>query len=257
LLLVAVLELSPGAPHADGADTSRFASPGQLDCEIALLTKDGAMTASEPLIARVEIVNRSDEQIRLRTGNTTYLTVRDATGALVAATPRPKPAMDDRYGVRRLASGETYSTYWIVSGLCQFDTPGRYAVRVQQLGFPPELAVLCEGAASLEVLPYDAARIEAACEEVFRNRSSFGSLPIGVRSKALYSVRDDVALPYLDWMAREWESPYACLAIRRIGTPRAEGLIAALAARTDGVGEAARRALEMSLEPTYWDVDAR
>jgi len=43
--------------------------------------------------------------------------------------------------------------------------------------------------------------------------------------------------------------------MRRIGTPRAGNLLAALAARTDEAGEAARQALEMSLEPTAWDVE--
>jgi hypothetical protein len=55
-------------------------------------------------------------------------------------------------------------------------------------------------------------------------------------------------------MAREWENWDTCLAIRRVGTTRAEKLIQALARRTDRVGEAARIALEKPLEPTMHEV---
>ena len=71
---------------------------------------------------------------------------------------------------------------------------------------------------------------------------------MSTRTKALRSVRRNEALPYLDWMARQWGSIHACLAMRRIGTPEAEALIKALAARNDRVGEAARKALPMPRE---------
>ncbi len=66
--------------------------------------------------------------------------------------------------------------------------------------------------------------------------------------KALYATCSDVALPYLDLMARRWGSHYAVLAMRRIGTERANRLVKSLAARRDTVGDAARKAMSMSLE---------
>jgi hypothetical protein len=167
--------------------------------------------------------------------------------------------LDFMHSTRDLPPGETYSKFLILTGLYQFGMPGLYSVRVHQQGVPQEMPVLCQDVVAVQVLPYDAARLEAVCDDLFapiRNHSSFGVIPMGVRTKALYSVRDDVVLPYLDWLVREWNAEYAARAMRRIGTPRAESLLAALAARGDEGGEAARQALEMSLEPTDWDVEA-
>jgi hypothetical protein len=234
----------------------RYAEPGDLTCSL-LLTSSGAITAGEPVIARVEIVNRSSETIRIWSGGT-FLDVYGSDGTLLASMPRPRNVMDFMYSTRDLAPGESYSKLLIVTGLYQFATPGTYGVRVQQLGLPREPAVLCENTVSIQVLPYSSSQLEAACDELFmpmRRHSSFGDVPLSTRAKALYSVRDDVVLPYLDWMAREWGDRYACRAMRRVRTSRAEALLAALTTRTDRVGDAARQALEMPLTSTSWDVE--
>jgi len=75
-----------------------------------------------------------------------------------------------------------------------------------------------------------------------------------VRVKALRSVRHDIVLPYLDWIACQWADAETCKAIRRIGTDRALELLDTLAARDDRVGEAARKSMTMPLEVTMWDV---
>jgi hypothetical protein len=222
-----------------------------------LYARDGAITAREPLIARLDISNESSEEIRIWSAGV-FLDVYDEADSVVATMPRPRGVRNLRLGARKMAPREVYSRFLIVTGMCQFESPGLYAVRAQHLAPSQELSVLCEDAVSLQVLPYNAARLEAACDELFapiRKRSSSGAIPMGVRTKALYSIRDDVVLPYLDWLVRERNAEYAARAMRRIGTPRAENLLTALAARTDEAGEAARQALEMSLEPTQWDVE--
>lgn len=257
VLLAALIGLDLAAPGAQGASRPRFAQPGDISCILMLLTSDGTITAREPVIARLAIRNELKEEIRIWPGGT-YLDVYDANGKLLATMPRPRNVGDFAHSVRDLAPSEVYSKFLVVTGLYHFEVAGIYSVRVQQQGIPPEMSVLCEDVASVQVLPYNAERLEAACEEIFapiRKRAGFGTIPMTVRAKAILSVRDDVILPYLDWMAREWRDRYACRAMRRIGTPRAENLLAALAARTDEAGEAARQALEMSLEPTAWDVE--
>ncbi|UCC67980.1 MAG: hypothetical protein JSV79_12850 [Armatimonadota bacterium] len=256
-LLVTLLGLCFAETRVDGGGSPRYAQPGDISCTLTLFTSDGTITGGEPVIARLEIRNESSEEIRMWPGGT-FLDVYDAKGELVAAMPRPRNMLDFMHSTRDLAPGETYSKLLIVSGLYQFESPGLYSVRVQQQGLPQEMPVLCEDAASLQVLPYNAARLEAVCEEIFapiRKHAAFGVIPTSVRAKAILSVRDDVVLPYLDWMAREAADRYACRAMRRIATARAEDLLAALATRTDRVGEAARQSLDMSLEPTDWDVE--
>ena len=149
----------------------------------------------------------------------------------------------------------------VLTGLYQFQKPGEYSVRVQQFGeFERGFPVLAEDTASVRVLPFDASRLGARCEELFRplrtHSSSRTDIPQQVRVAALYSVRSDLVLPYLDWMAREFASRYACRAIRRVGTTRAERLLNALAARRDKVGEAARKAMKMPVENTspVWEM---
>jgi hypothetical protein len=223
---------------------------------MTLVAKAGTISAGEPLIARVDLRIHTTGDVKLWSSGV-FLDVYDAAGRPVSTMPRPRNVIDFAYGVRKVAPGETYSRFLIVTGFCQFTRPGRYTVRAQQLGPPPELPVLCEDTAFIQVLAYDSQRLEAACDGLFtpiRKHSSFGAIPMGVRTKALYSVRDDVVLPYLDWLVREWHAEYAARAIRRIGTPRADRLVAALVARGDDAGKAMRRALKMSLESTYWDV---
>jgi hypothetical protein len=258
-VLPAVLVALGLATGAHGASRARFAQPGDISCALTLLTSNGTISAGEPLIARLEIRNQVNEEVGIWDQGT-FLDVYDANGKLLATMPRPRNVADFAYSLRGLPAGGTYSKFLIVTGLYQFQTPGLYSVRVQQLAPPQELPVLCEDVASLRVLPYNASRLEAACDDLFapmRQHSSFGAIPMGVRTKALYSVRDDVALPYLDWLVREWNAEYAARAIRRIGTPRAERLLAALAARGDEGGEAAREAMQMSLRTTTWDIDAQ
>lgn len=151
------------------------------------------------------------------------------------------------YSLVEIAPGETRSEVWVISGLYQFERPGRYTVRVEQLEPTEKVTVLAADSASVRVLPFDAARLEARCEELFRASASSSG-------KALYSVRHDIVLPYLDWMVREQGDEYAIRAMGRIGTPRAQALVKALAARKDWVGDEARHGLKIPLDITWWDI---
>ena len=66
-------------------------------------------------------------------------------------------------------------------------------------------------------------------------------------SDAIRSVWHEVALPYLDRMARRHPSVDTCLAIRRIGGPRAERILQWYVSRDDELAEAAREALAAPL----------
>ncbi len=247
----------------DTAVEARRAKLSDIALSIELLTKDGTISAKEPLLARIDLTNLSDDSILISTGNqgvpTTYMEIRNNARELVAATPRRD--FSARHYLcfgRCIGPGEMWSRYWVVTGWYQFDRPGKHTVQVQFLEDREGLPVMAEDAASVLVVSFDAARLKARCDELFKPMHSvttgYGSLPLGVRSKALYSVRHDIALPYLEWMAKEWDNIYACRAILRVGTQEAQKLYQTLAARNDKLGEKARHALDWPLERCMWDV---
>ena len=68
--------------------------PGEIALRLTLLTKDGAITAGEPLLARVELQNRAGRSLALWLGNSvvpsTHIAISDRAQGLLAATPRPE-----------------------------------------------------------------------------------------------------------------------------------------------------------------------
>ena len=245
-----LLGIALAACPAEEPRPHRLALAKDLALKVRFVPDDGPISAGEPVIARMDVTNQSTQAVEVLTGTggapALHLTVRAADGQLLASTPR----LHGRHhgtGVRTVQPGKTHSVFWILTALCSFEQPGQYEVEVELLDWATR-KVLCGSRASLRVEPFDAARLEARCEQIHRS----ADLSMSVRGKALRSVRHDVALPYLDWMARRWGSKYACLAIRRIGTERAKMLIEALAARKDRVGEAARASLKLDLKTTLW-----
>jgi hypothetical protein len=263
--LLAAVGVSLVAGAAVRGDEPAPPAPPDIAMKLTLFPADGTITAREPLVLGITFTNQSANAIGLMLQSnvpTTYLRVLDSEGKVVAASPHPGDEQD-RYGERistgrALAPGESYTRTWAVSAFYQFTEPGDYSLWVQQLAGDKGETVIAEARAAVHVLPFDAARLDAACEELFQPLGTHSShetdLPMTVRTRALWSVRDDVALPYLDWMACQWGDRYSCLAIRRIGTERARKLLDALLARHDRVGEAARQSLEMPLETSVWDV---
>lgn len=237
----------------------RFASPGSVGLELRLIPQRGTISAGEPLLAELIVTNITPHEVWVLAGNssaqTTCLRIRNADGRLLAATPcsqSPENMSDTIMSVHRVEPGGEWSRTWVLSAWYPFAHPGSYTIEAQLLGHGSNggpAPLLAAAVASLNVLPYDGVRLQACCDEIVAS-----DLAVSVKSKALYSVRDDVALPYLDWRARTTGSPYPILAMRRVGTQRAQKLIEQLAARTDRVGDAARHALAMPLEATLWDV---
>lgn len=251
-----------GALTPHGMADLRLAQRGDISLSVTLLSKDGTLSAYEPLLARIEWLNQTKETILLLIGTgralATHLEVRNSDGETVAAMPRPQPSRTGGSGAWRLKPGEVRTGTWVITGLYQFRQPGEYTIRLELLEWVKELPVLAQAGASIRVVPFDASRLEARCEELFQPLRGYSSsktnIPTSARTKALYSVRHDIVLPYLDWIARERHSSYACLAMRRIGTERARELLGTLAARDNEAGEVARKALKMDLESTVRDV---
>jgi len=250
-----VLGLCMGAGHVDAA--------GELSMRLTLVPSNGTISAYEPLIAQVGLTNKGREDRVVCMGNSErpslYLEVRKSSGEVMAATPRPDPDQGGWLFGTTIPAGGTWSQYWVVTGLYQFVAPGEYVLHMRDQPAGKQGEVYAEAVARVRVEPFDVERLEARCEDLFRpipqNRTSKTDLPLRARTKALYSVRHDVVLPYLDWMARESGSQYACRAIKRLGTPRAKALYEALAARNDRAGEAARSVPKMQMpDITMWDV---
>jgi hypothetical protein len=242
-----------------------------IEVHVTLIVSNNTITAGEPLLARVALANRSDRAGCVSMGNssgsTTCLEVLDTNGKVIAATPKRHRNIDDMSGLKSFAPSEIYTQVWVISGLYEFRLPGDYTIRVRQFDESQlslgsgSLILVSEDTVALRVLPHDPAQLKARCEEIFlplRNATSGRTdVPMSARTKALYSVRDDLVLPYLEWMAQAWHDSYACLAMRRIGTPNALALLQDLAARDDKVGRAAKSALARDSEKkdSLWDIN--
>jgi hypothetical protein len=238
------------------ADTQR-AQPGDLDIFLHLYTRDGTITAGEPLVAKVQILNRRDHLILIAEGNNQgfnrQVVVLDARGEIVAKSPAPRVGEDGISGISSLAPGEVKSVTMILTGLYNFATPGKYTVRVQQLDDSKDLKILAMHSDSLRVLPYNPKRLAATLEDLYAPIRGVSASPgevkaylwtDGVRSKALLSVRDEMVLPYLEGMAKKWSSGEPVRAMLRLGTQQAISKADQLASRKDKLGESARSAQE-------------
>jgi hypothetical protein len=238
----------------------RRAQTGDISLTLTLLAEKNTITAGEPLIARATVTNKTNDLLEILNNSVrSYLTVADESGKIVAASIDPgelKRFMGLREAGRRLGGGKSFTDTWIISGLYQFQKPGKYVLNLQRWGDDEKSPILAEARVTLTVLPYDSARLMARGEELFapvKTHGAMGDIPLTARVKAIYSVRNNIALPYLDWAAKEWADKYAVLAMRRIGTPEATRYISALTARKDSVGKAAGEALTLPLAPTDYD----
>jgi len=262
--LLAILAANGSCSARVRAEEPRDARQGEITLTVMLLTRGGAITAGEPLLARIEFRNRSDADIRLCRGNSNAgipsFSVRDGGGRLLAASPFER-SFDEMYYYSRLGPRARSHILYVITALYEFKRPGRYRIQVQQFESMERRTIIAEGGAWVRVLPFDALQLKARCEELFQpllptSKQKYGDLPIGARTKALYSVRHDIALPYLEWMAGKWNTPYPIRAMRRLGSERARKLVKALAARNDSLGRAARHGLDLPLKITFWDIMA-
>lgn len=261
MLTLASIVLFLAVP-AVATEVTRWAEPGDIGIRLTPLI--GVITAGEPLLARVEIVNQTDKQLHLSMGNslgsTTYFEVRNSKGEMVAATPKPQEG--GMAGLLELNAGQVRTFTWIISALYEFREPGNYTLHVQQLvPRQDQPVVLAEDRAPVTVLPFDAAKLKARCDQLLDLRSieektPYSDLAVGTRTRAIYSVRDDIVLTHLERIAREWAGPYAVRAMRRLGTEKALKLVNQLAAEEGKTVEVARAALTMRLEPRniVWDM---
>jgi len=235
------------------------AQPGQVTLALNLAPANGIITAGEPVIAHIEVTNVTDHEVEVVRGYarrpTLVLEIWDSESRLLKGTPReplqPRRPRRGPLGSHRIGPGKSYEEFSVVTEMWHFGEPGQYLLHARLLEFEGE-QVLAEDTARLKVEPFDAACLEARCDQLFHSiRDPSRGTPARdtwLAKHALQTVRGEVALPYLDYLARRHASVEACLAIRRVGTPRAQQLIQILAAREDEYGEAARRALETPIE---------
>lgn len=234
----------------------------QLALRIELVTPDGSISAREPLLARISLQNVGESVTSVPMGGLLHpllrLSVLDADGNEIGGTPRRQGPL--RSGmVWELRPGETRSFIWVVTGCCRLSEPGEYTVRVELVACTEGFPVVAADASVIRVLPYDGARLQDACEALFlplrapASRDA-NSPPWAVCVRALYSVHDDLVVPYLEWMIAEWGAPRACRALRRVDTPHAHAVLEALSRRTDRAGEVVRATAGASTAPTVRDV---
>jgi hypothetical protein len=247
-----------------------YAGPAQEDVELRvleLIPKTGTISASEPLVAKLQARNLTTRKGSIGDINDLNfrVVVYDRSGKLVGATPiKPLPSDMLQFG-REFSPGQARVTWVALSAFYQFTKPGDYVVHVQMLNLDQARAVRVETVTRVLVLPFNAARLRARCEEIFSPLRSFSkqrSIPTGLSSfpmltrlEALYSIRNDAVLPYMSLIAREWKDSSeiwpAVLAIRRVGSRKSNQLLIELTKRDDRAGLAARQALKLP----QWRID--
>jgi len=254
---------TPAAP--DTAPTAAALPPSDLALSLQFLPDAAEITAYEPLLAKVTLQNTTRDNVKyLERETPVVLEIFAADGQCVAST-LDRAVRDARgpggfSGIQRIAPGESYTQTWAISGLYTFDTPGRYDVQLtlyaMPYGKPPQK--LAQAGAAMTVTPFDRAKLEQRCEALFAPIRDYEEKEISKEAcyTALYSVRHDVMLPYLDWIATRSGTRDACLALRRIGSPRALALLEMLQARTDTVGDNARKAMNRPLATSMSDIVA-
>jgi beta-lactamase regulating signal transducer with metallopeptidase domain len=229
----------------------------------SLLAENGSVTAYEPVLIRVEELNKTAKAVSMIAGTITDWTARvlveDAEGRQIAASPRSRLPVDITFSGKQLKPGESRVRMLAVSAIYPFARPGNYTVRVQRLKLSDDIVVLAEDRVPVRVLPFDAARLKARCEESFtysKDFSAHGDLSNHDQTRALFSVRHDIALPYIDWHARsDWSTAFeAWIALRLIGSPRAIAELDTLAAREGKKGKAVREFKDMSLDQLVWSI---
>lgn len=228
----------------------RFPRRGDIALSLRLLPGNETVSAYEPVVAAAELTNTTAREMQIGEAGefTTRLQVRDEAGRLVAATVRPVMPYDFGFGIPRIAPGQTRRTPLVISALHTFARAGRYTIRIQRRQPYPCSDLLAEAETTLTVEPFDAARLQRRCEQLFGEATK--------NTKALWSIRHDLVLPYLEKMANLWEPEYSCRALRRLNTPAARQLLEKLAVRDDGVGKAAKDSLAKApVEVDAWDIE--
>lgn len=242
-------------------DTTPTSDP-PVSFHTALLAENGSITAYEPVLVLVEERNESSQPVYLTTTAspwTTRVLLEDTRGQVLATSPRWTLPLDFLTSGVQLKPGESHNRMLAVSAIYPFDKPGDYTVRVQRLKLQNEVMVLAEDQVTVHVLPFDAARLKARCENLFkytRNAPGERDLSMSDLTRALLSVRHDIALPYIDWYVRNGDSRShpACTALRLLGTPKALRELNTLAKRQDKLGRTARGVLEMRMDQIIWGI---
>lgn len=227
------------------------AKPGDVGLNvITLLPNDGTISAREPLIVRLQLTNLRKKNLSIGVGGglNTRVVLYNKSCKLVGATPIEPVSMDYLVSSFPLAPGEKRFRWVVLSALHQFNKPGEYTVRMQMLEPDAGRGVLAEAEMPVRVLPYNAARLQARCKEIFHPLRSLPqnlkSFPIQTRLQALYSVKDNAVLPYLSLIAREWDGSSeqwpAMMCIRELKTAQSKTLFKTLTARRDHAGKVAR-----------------
>ena len=246
LAVAAVATMRLPASAAEREKPPCGARAGDLALRVSLIPKSGVITAQEPLLAQVDIRNRSKEPVGLGHGGfETRVEIYYGSGKLVAATSKLLPE-DYCCVIRPLRPGESLRKLLVISGLYEFRKPGAYVVRVQHLDVSRHFQVLAEGFAGVRVLPFDAARLKARCEELF-HPVRVGDYIDTPEVRSLCSIRHEMVLPYLNWIARNYDPFRGCQAIRRVGTEEANKLLGVLANEKGRLGRAARDAQKRQL----------
>ncbi len=134
-----------------------------------------------------------------------------------------------------LPPGETYRQLVRLGQWYSFTRPGTYFVTGHLGPQRPDMSISIDSAFSLEIIPADANRLRARCEQLLTkaSESTVGSLDAAID---LSRIRDPIAVPYLGRMlAADPSERFAAIdGLEGIGTLEAADIVLSFLARAQG-----------------------
>lgn len=168
---------------------------------IALRLEKSTYSLHEPVVATLEIYNRSAASMNLDLGKNAVgnlkVTVTDPTGHQGMRTPPPDlPDGLSFPGGITVAASSRYDKDLVLNDWYDFMQSGRYTVRLDLLNqaASPNTAAL-SATSSLEVGPQDSAELRATCERLAQRALASRGANADVAAHALSFAANEVCLP--------------------------------------------------------------
>jgi len=200
---------------------------------IALRLEKSAYSLHEPVVARLEVYNRTTAPMNLDLGKNAIgnlrVTVTDPTGHREMRPPPPElPDGLSFPGGITLAAGGRYDKGLVLNDWSDFTQSGRYTVRLDLLNqaASPNAAEL-SATSSLEVEPQDSAELRAACERLAQRALAGSGANADVAAHALSFATDEVCLPAMARVFHAGFRPRISVVdgLARLGTEKALAVI--------------------------------
>jgi len=216
---------------------------GQLSAQtegvaVSYSLESPAVTMHEPVIVRVDVVNRSTQPMTVRLGrdrkeNFSFV-IQPPDGSTQRRPPLPRREGAFALGNVSLGPGESLHHRLLLNEWATLSTPGVYELEVRLLT-PIEMSSGTKVGSkpyhtSFKVLPRDEAQLSAACARLVQQIESTDSAREAMdAAAALGYIEDPVAVPYLERALRSSKPIYGPITdgLAKVGSESAARILIA------------------------------